>query len=149
MRKRNFNLLIALLLSSVVLAQDKPSAKSGQPKQTSKPNAVVMTAKDTLLCKAWKPISIERFHVANKPEGTEKDDGVTFVLEGTVFLTMEGVQKTGTWITDKSKKWITLTFEGGTQYRFQIFNLTPTEFYYEYQDAELVRTKYKCEPAKK
>ena len=148
-------ILASLVLTTVVFAQEKPETKKPDAKTaTSKPSAVPavparLTAKDTALCKAWKVSEIERFKVLNKPEGAEKDDGATFVLDGTAFLTMEGMQKTGTWTTDKTKKWISLNFDNGEKIRLQLFTLTNDELLFEYQDKELVRTKYHCVPLNK
>ena len=109
-----------------------------------------LTAKDSLLCKAWKATSVERFGVISVPDATQKNDGVTFVLDGTAFITIEGVIKTGTWVTDKPKAYVIITVPGDKwSHRLKILNLTKDEFLFEYQDAELMRTKYTCKPIKK
>jgi hypothetical protein len=151
MKKQLATLLATLFLTTLIFAQQKsetkPAAKPANSKQPAAP--APLTDKDTLLCKAWKASEIERFKVLNKPEEKEKNDGATFMLDGTAFLTMDGVQRTGTWTTDKTKKWISLIFDNGDKVKLQIFTLSDNELVYEFQDKELVRTKYHCVQLKK
>jgi len=138
---KKFTAIIVTLVFSTTLIFAK--------QQDSKKPTPLLTVKDSLLCKAWKMVSYELFSVVNKPEENQKNDGVTFMLDGTAFLTVDGVQKTGTWTSDKVTKWVTLIFDGGEKYKIQVMELTNNHLLYEYQDKELMRTKFTCEPLKK
>ncbi len=106
--------------------------------------------KDSLLCRAWKLSSLEEFSTVNKPDEKQKNDGVTFLLDGTAFLIMEGVTKTGKWSFDKPKTNVTIEIaDSKEKYRFKLISLTKDLLLYEYQNPELIRTKYSCLPLKK
>jgi hypothetical protein len=136
--------LILLLLSlSATLAY-------AQPKSNSPVATLPLTAKDSLLCKAWKTISIEVFGTINTPNEKQAADGVTYMLDGTAFLTMDGVPKTGKWTFDRAKTYATIEIDDTKEkFRFKIITLTKDQLIYEYQDPELIRTKYTCAPLKK
>ena len=145
--------IIALAaFASAAYAQQKPAAKpaqkQAQPAVAATP--AVQSDKEKLLIKAWKVVSIEQFGVASKPTDKQKSDGVTFMADGLAFLTIDGVAKTGKWTLDKGKTYVTIQVDDSTEkFRFKIMNLTADQFFYEYQDPELVRIKYTCEPLKK
>lgn len=106
--------------------------------------------KELLLTKAWSLTKTEEFSVESPAEGKQKDDGVTFVADKTLFLTMQGEQKTGTWLLDKTQANVMVTIDGGKEkYRFKILTLTADEFKFEYQDAEYSKIKWTCVPKKK
>ena len=94
-------------------------------------------------------LNYERFSVVNLPEENQKKDGVTYTADGTVFFTIDGIAKTGTWSNDKNRVWINMVFDNGEKYKFKIVTLTADQFIYIYQDPELMSTKYTCEPLKK
>ena len=133
--------------STSLCAQTKTTATT---KTTTTPVKAALTAKDSILCKEWKVISIEEFSVSNPPNEMRKNDGFSFLLDGTAFLTIDGVNKTGTWTADKAKTVIVVKVDGDTWvHRFKIFELTKDKLFVEFQTVELVRTKYTCEPKKK
>ena len=138
----------SFLFAPAFYAQSKPPATKTAASQP--PIKATLTAKDSMICKEWKVTGIEEFSVSNSPNEAQKNDGFSFLLDGTAFLTMEGVNKTGTWTTDKAKTVITVKVEGDTwAHRFKIIELTKTKLFVEFQSVELVRTKYICEPKKK
>jgi hypothetical protein len=132
--------------------QKKPAPAAAKP--AAAPAATSSTPasgeKEQQLCKAWKVTIIEVFGTTNAPEGKQANDGVTFINDGTAFLTIDGVAKTGKWSFDKPKANVTIAVDGTTEkFRFKVISLTADEFKYEYQDPELIRTKYTCQPLKK
>jgi len=156
-------ILIALILLKSHYAN---SQQPTQVKTAAKPSPDVnqATQRDTLLCKAWKLVSIEQFSVANKPDEKQKNDGITCVLDGTAFLIQNGETKTGKWQFDKTKTNITLELDNAQpwagqgqqpvgqakeKYRYKIITLTADQLIYEYQDPELIRIKYSFVPLKK
>ena len=125
-----------------VFAQTKPAAKPAQP--------FVLNAKDSMLCKAWKVKVIERFNTKSEPSGTEKNDGLTFVLDQTSFVTIDGKTSTGKWVTDKAKTLITVTNDETKEImKFRIKSLQSEELIVHYQDKELMTTVYTFVPSKK
>lgn len=138
--KKVFLMFFAL---SATLAYAQPKLKSPAASQP-------LTFKDSLLCKAWKLDSIEVFGTVNSPNEKQAADGVTYMLDGTAFLIMEGVAKTGKWSFDKPKTYATIEVDDTKEkFRFKVITLTKNKLLYEYQDAELIRTKYNCKPLKK
>lgn len=138
---------LVLIVLTVSVAQEKaPTPKAKPTKQAAVPAAALH---DEAFCKAWKMVNYERFSVVNLPAENEKKDGVTFVADGTVFLTIEGVAKTGTWSNDKTRTWVNMLFDNGEKFKFKVVTLTADQFIYTYQDPELMSTKYTCEPLKK
>ena len=134
-------LLILALSATFAYAQPKLNAPAANPP---------LTSKDSLLCKAWKTVSIEVFGTINTPNEKQAADGVTYMLDGTAFLTMDGVPKTGKWTFDRSKTYAIIEVDGTKEkFRFKVITLTKDQLFYEYQDPELIRTKYTCAPLKK
>ncbi len=133
--------VFAVVCSALMYAQSgAKSAAAIQP----------LSGKDSLLCRAWKLDSIEVFGTINRPTEKQAADGVTYMLDGTAFLTMEGVAKTGKWSFDKAKIYATIEVDDTKEkFRFKVITLTKSKLLYEYQDAELIRTKYNCKPLKK
>lgn len=132
-----FNLFLALLVASS-FAQSKPQVNSA--KSTPFP----LTAKDSLLCKAWKLKSVEEFSVKNEPNEKQKNDGVTFMLDRTAFVTIEGNTKTGTWSTDAAKTRIMVNVDGEVKetIKLKIEKLEKEELILKYQDPELITSIY-------
>lgn len=156
--KNRITIIAALFATTIHFAQDKPAQdkavqeKPAETKAAPKQKQAATPApvlRDEAFVKAWKVINIECFHVTNPPNETQKKDGVTFAADGTVFYTMEGIQKTGTWSNDKARVWVNMVFDTGEKLKIKIFVLTPDQLVFTYQDPELVTTKYFCEPVKK
>ncbi len=138
---------VLLLISAMSIAQQKVPQTA-----VPRPGAILSAAnqKDTLLCKAWTLSVVDVFGTVNKPSEKQKNDGVTFILDGTAFLTMDGVARTGKWSFDKPQSNVTIDVDGGKEkFRFKILNLTKDQLQYEYQDPELIKTKYTFVPLKK
>jgi len=147
MKRTILTLLKIVSIGILSFAQEKaPTPKAKPTKQAATPAAALH---DEGLCKAWKMVNYERFSVVNLPTEMEMKDGVTFVSDGAVFLTLQGLQKTGSWSNDKTRTWITLLFDNSEKYKFKINTLTPNQFVFTYQDPDLMSTKYTCEPQKK
>jgi hypothetical protein len=53
--------------------------------------------KSQMLCKAWKLDSISEYGVDSKAAGKRANDGITFVADGSFFITLDGVASTGSW----------------------------------------------------
>lgn len=148
MKKNTISILLMLLVVTFAFAQEKAPVPRPvyKPKPAATPPVVLH---DEALCKAWRMVNYERFSVVNLPEENQKKDGVTYVDDGTVFFTFDGVQKTGTWSNDKTRTWVNMIFDNGEKYKFKIITLTADQFVYTYQDRELMSTKYTCEVLKK
>lgn len=152
-------LVSAILMNAIVFAQQKqaPAKVAPAPAKTipAKTPAVqtatpAASEKDKFLCKAWKTTFIESFGTINPPDEKQKNDGVTFTSDGIAFLTFNGAAKTGKWSFDKPKANVTITIDDSTEkFKFKVLSLTAEEFKYEYQDPDLIRTKYTCAPLKK
>jgi hypothetical protein len=138
---------VLVLFSIVCHAQQKVPVAPG-PKPG--PLTLSLTQKDSLICKAWKLTIVDVFGTVNKPGEKQKNDGITLILDGTAFLTMDGVARTGKWSFDKPKANLMIDVDGGKEkFRFRIITLTKDQLLYEYQDPELIKTKYTFEPLKK
>jgi hypothetical protein len=144
-------MLFLLFGATIIFAQQKPASKpDAKAVNTTQSQPANSDEKDALLIKAWKLTSIEVFGTINKPNEKQKSDGVTFMADGLAFLTMEGVVKTGKWSFPKPKTYVTIEIDDTKEkFRFKVITLTKDQLLYEYQDAELIRTKYTCEPLKK
>lgn len=121
-----------------------------QQKITKTPVTPVFGVKDSLLCKQWKFVSYEEFSVANAPTEQQKNDGVTFLKDRTVFLTQDGKAKTGTWLTDENKTYINITIEDPKEMiKYKLMKVDDKHLTYEYQNEHLIRTILNFEPAAK
>ncbi|MGP8216546.1 MAG: hypothetical protein ACLQQ4_13340 [Bacteroidia bacterium] len=138
--KKTLVLSICLIFVAGGFAQQKKTTKPvyHQPKPSLSPEALKM------LCKPWKLDTVENFGVAKPANAKEQNDGVTFMADSTLFLTMEGVPATGKWWVGWSPKYINTSTGTGKEDKkmFQIMKLSDNWLELEYQTPELVRIHY-------
>lgn len=115
--------------------------------QTAQPS-FVLTAKDSAIAKAWKVKMYEQFGVESTPSGKTANDGITLMLDQTAFVTLDGVEKTGKWMTDKAKTTITFTSDANEVMKFRIVKYESELLTVKYQDKELITTVYVLVPKK-
>ncbi len=127
-------LLISTMLTGKISAQNTiPAGK----------NTFVMTFKDSLLCREWKFASSERFGVKHEPEEKEKNNKLIFTADMRVRIFIDGINKSGSWSTDKYKTYITIVLDGSKEkIMYKIISLNERDFQYEYQEPSLIRTIY-------
>jgi hypothetical protein len=132
---------------AMIITINSYAQKVSKPSTNESP---AFTSKDSALCRPWKLVTIEEFGVANPPGELQKNDGITFMKDGTVFFTQNGKAKTGTWTLDKGRTWININFEDTKeQMKFKLMKVDDRQLSYEYQDPHLIRTIFNYDPVKK
>lgn len=145
--KKTVLLSFCLLLAAGAFAQQKKLTKTTHAKPAFSPEKMKM------LCKPWKLDTVETFGVAKSASATEQNDGVTFIADSTLFMTMEGTASTGKWMRGWSDKIInTVVTAVGTNIQgkkmFTIITLSDNYLELEYQNPDLIRTHYFYTPKK-
>jgi hypothetical protein len=102
-----------------------------------------------MLCKAWKLDTLSEYGVDNKANAKEASDGITFVADGSLFLTMEGNAGTGTWTYAPGRINAVLKSPDKTL-NFKVISLTDGRLVLEYQipAPDLSKIKYSYSPKK-
>jgi hypothetical protein len=105
--------------------------------------------KSQMLCKPWKLDSISEYGVDTKASGKQVNDGVTFVADGSFFLTLDGVASTGTW-TYAGGRINTVTKNPDNTYSFKILGLSDNCLMldFQYPAPDLSRAKFIYSPKK-
>ena len=103
-----------------------------------------------MLCKAWQLDTISMYGVDNKLTSKEANDGITFVADGSLFITQEGVASTGTW-TYAGGRINTVTTNPDNKMSLRIMSLADGRMVLEYQipAPDLSRVQYTYSPKKK
>jgi hypothetical protein len=135
---------ICFFIVSPAFAQSTTTKKTSAPK-----SAGLSPEKSQMLCKAWRLDSISEYGVDNKASGKQINDGITFVADGSFFITLDGVSSTGTW-----------TYTGGrinaaiknpdNNYSFKIVGLSDKCLIldFQYPAPDLSRAKFTYSPKK-
>jgi hypothetical protein len=137
--KKNLILSLCLIVSIGAFAQQKKTTTKtvAHSKPTMSPERLKM------LCKPWKLDTVENFGVPKAATAKQQNDGVTFMVDSTLFLTMDGVAKTGKWSVGWSPKIInTVTGDTKDKMMFTIMSLSDNYMELEYQTPDLIRTHY-------
>lgn len=133
-------LILCCFFAMPVFAQNTIPAK----KTTG---SVLAPDRSKMLCKPWQLDTISEFGVDNKVNGKEANDGVTFVSDGSFFITQEGVASTGTW-TYSAGRINTVTTNPDNKMSWRIISLADNRLVLEYQEPDLNRTQYTYSPKK-
>jgi len=118
-------------------------------KKTTSAKPSLSPEKSKMLCKAWKLDSISEYGVDNKASGKQVNDAITFVADGTFFITLDGVASTGTW-TYASGRINTVTKNPDNTYSFKILGLSDNCLMldFQYPAPDLSRAKFTYSPKK-
>ncbi len=100
-----------------------------------------------MLCKAWKMDTVSEFGVDSKPKPKQVGDGITFVADGSLFFTKDGVAVTGKW-NYTATRINTVTENPDLNLSFKIISLSDGRLVLEYQTRNLERVKYVYHPKK-
>jgi len=137
-------ILIGCLFAMPVFAQNTTHAKKAPAGSSLSPD------RSKMLCKAWQLDTVSMYGVDNKPTSKEANDGITFVADGNLFITQEGVASTGTW-TYAGGRINTVTTNPDNKLSFRIMSLADNRMVLEYQipAPDLSRIQYSYSPKKK
>src|ERR1035441_8172807 len=130
-------LVITCLITVPVFSQTKSKAK----KVSSSGGTTLSDEKSKMLCKAWKVDTISEFGVDSRPNSKQAADGITFVADGSLFITMEGVASTGKW-TYSGGRINTVTTSPDNKMSLKIISLADGRMVLEYQTPDLIRIQY-------
>lgn len=105
--------------------------------------------KSKMLCKAWKLDSLSEYGVDNAASGKQVNDGITFVADGSFFLTLDGVASTGTW-TYASGRINTVTKNPDNTYSFKLVGVSDNCLMldFQYPAPDLSRARFTYSPKK-
>jgi len=142
--KKIFILTIGSFFALQINAQTTQSNAKLTPHKSI---AAVMSAdRSKMLCKPWKLDSTEEFGVIHAPNAKEKTDGVTFMADGTYFITSEGTAATGTWNGTGNPYINTSTGTPAVKMMYKIISLVDNKLVLEYQTVDLIRIQYVYSP---
>lgn len=134
--KKTLVLSICIALSVGAFAQQKKTYT-----HTAKPS--MSADKLKMLCKPWKLDTVENFGVYAPATAKQQNDGITLMMDSTLFLTMDGAVKTGKWMVGWSPKIInTVTGDAKDKMMFTIMKLSDNYMELEYQTPDLIRIHY-------
>ncbi len=136
-----------LLLAAGCLLAAHSEAQTGKPTTAHKSQVATLSPdKSKMLCKAWKLDSVEQFGVQHPANAKEKSDGITFVADGSFFVTSEGVAATGTWKCNGSAYIYTSSGTPENKMMYKIMGLADNRLALEYQTPDLIRIHYVYTP---
>lgn len=143
------NFMKQLMIIAVLCFFMMPASaqNTGHAKKTSSPGSALSPERSKMLCKPWQLDTISEFGVDNKVNAKEANDGITFVADGSFFITMEGAASTGTW-TYSAGRINTTTTNPDNKMSFKIISLADNRLVLEYQAPDLTRTQYTYTPKK-
>ncbi len=137
-------LIIGCMFTTPLFSQKKATTTKKAP---SSGGASLSDEKSKMLCKAWKVDTISEFGVDSRPTSKQAADGITFVADGSLFMTMEGVASTGKW-TYGGARINTVTTSPDAKMSFKIISLADNRMVLEYQTPDLIRIQYVYKPKK-
>ena len=135
---------LCLLFTAQAFSQ---TGKSAQHK-TAQTGPVLSAQKSAMLCKAWKLDSVEQFAVTLKANAKEANDGITFMADGTFFITSEGAATNGTWKGNGAPYINTTTGTPEVKKMYKLISLSDSRLVIEYQTEDLIRIQYTYSPKK-
>jgi len=115
--------------------------------KTTQTGATMSAAKSAMLCKAWKLDSVEQFGVGQKANAKEANDGITFMADGTFFITIEGTASNGTW-KGNGAPFINIGGISTITKPYKLISLSDSKLKLEYQTEDLIRIEYTYSPKK-
>lgn len=136
-------LLICCFIAAPAYSQNNTVRKSVPPTGGTSFSA----DQQKMLCQTWKLDSVSEFGVENKARGKEANDEITFVADGSLSFTQEGVAATGTW-SYSGGRINTVTKNPDNKISFKIISLTDKRMVLEYQTPDLIRVTYAYSPKK-
>lgn len=142
--KKTLILAPCLLFVAPVFSQSKAHHTTAH--KTYHQSATISPEKSKMLCKPWVLDSVEQFGVAQKASPKEKSDAVTFVADGTFFITSEGVASTGKWTGTANPYIYTTTGTPEEKKMYKLISLSNNKLVLEYQTPDLIRIHYTYSP---
>jgi Lipocalin-like domain len=141
--KQLMPVIVCCFLAMPAFAQNATSAKKSM-------GSTLAADRSKMLCKAWQLDTISEFGVDNKVTAKEASDGVTFVADGSFFITQEGVASTGTWTYSAGRinTHTTNTDVPDNKMSFKIISLADNRLVLEYQSPDLSKSQYTYSPKK-
>jgi hypothetical protein len=136
-------LSFSLLFALPIIAQNAQGSKAVHKTSTG---ATVSPEKSKMLCKAWKLDSVEEFGVVHAANAKQKADGVTYMADGTFFITMDGEAATGKWTGNGNPYVYASTGTPEVKKMYKIISLSDNKFVMEYQTEDLIRIHYIYSP---
>lgn len=145
--KVSFKLIALIAISSLVtvpvFSQNKSTAKKASPSG----GASLSDEMSKKLCKPWVLDTVSEFGVDSKPKGKQIGDGITFVADGSFFMTENGEAFTGKWAYAGGRLNATTT-NPDRKISFKIISLADTRMVLEYQTPDLRKIRYTYWPKK-
>jgi len=137
---------ISILVAGLLFVA--PAFSQNAAHKTTQTGPSVSADKAKMLCKAWMLDSVEQFSVVHAANTTEKADGITFMADGTFFVTWEGVASTGTWSGNAAPYINTSTGTPAVKKMYKLLSLADGRLVLEYQTEDLIRSQYIYKPKK-
>lgn len=144
--KKTLALVPCLLFVVPVFSQSKTHHTTAH--KSYHQSASISAEKSKMLCKAWVLDSVEQFGVVQKASAKEKSDAVTFMSDGTFFITSEGVATTGKWTGNATPYVNTVTGTPEDKKMYKLITLSDDKLVLEYQTPDLIRIHYTYSPKK-
>jgi hypothetical protein len=134
---------VACSISALQIFAQQPAKLVHKTAQT----ATLSPEKSKMLCIAWKLDSVEMFGVVHPPNSKEKSDAITFISDGTYFITSEGISASGTWLCNGSAYINTVSKQATagaaeTKMMYKIISLSANKFVFDYQTPDLITVRY-------
>jgi len=140
-------LALGLVFAAPAFSQTTQAAGSTQQHKV-KTGPGVSADKAKMLCKAWMLDSVEQFGVVHVTNAKEKTDGVTFMADGTFFITSEGAASTGTWSGNAAPYINTSTGTPEVKKMYKLISLSDGSMGLQYQTVDLINIQYIYSPKK-
>lgn len=139
-----------LILTGALFVIPASAQNTSHSKKSPSAGASLSADRSKMLCKAWQLDTVSEFGVDNKATAKEANDGITFVADGSLFITQEGVAATGTW-TYSGGRINTVTKNPDNTLSFRIMSLADNRMVLEYQypAPDLTRVQYTYHPKNK
>ena len=138
--------LLLLAAGCFLFAQSNAQQTTGKTTPHKTQAATLSPEKSKMLCKAWRLDSVEQFGVLHAANAKEKGDAITFVADGSYFITSEGVAATGTWKCNGSAYIYTSSGTPENKMMYKIMGLADNRLALEYQTPDLIRIHYIYKP---
>jgi hypothetical protein len=139
-------MIIPALCLFIATQASSQTAQSGKAAPHKAQSGLGLSAeKSKMLCKAWKLDSVEQFGVGQKANAKEANDGITFMADGTFFITTEGAPSNGTW-KGNGAPYIYIAGIPAITKPYKLISLSDGKLKLEYQTEDLIRILYTYSP---
>jgi hypothetical protein len=135
-----------IIVAACLFAAHSEAQQTGKTAAHKTQTASLSPEKSKMLCKAWRLDSVEQFGVTHAANAKEKADAITFVADGSYFITSEGVAATGTWKCNGSAYIYTSSGTPENKMMYKIMGLADDRLALEYQTPDLIRIHYVYKP---